>query len=231
MRKDDLDVFYRLISKLEQTIGGARKLCDCSGYLDWPNRGVYFFQEAGELRDNSNQLRIVRVGTHALKTGSKTKIWNRLSQHKGQQRSGGGNHRGSIFRSIIGTSIIKQDSLNYPTWGQGNSADKKTREIELLLERTVSNRIGNMPFLWLKIEDEANPQSIRGFIERNSIALLSNYSASPSDAPSQNWLGNKCDRERVRKSGLWNSNHVDESYDPTFLDTFERLIDQLGSEA
>jgi hypothetical protein len=231
LRKDDLDVFYRLISKLEQAIGGARKLSDCSGYLDWPNRGVYFFQEAGELRDNSNQLRIVRVGTHALKTGSKTKIWNRLSQHKGQQRSGGGNHRGSIFRLIIGTSIIKKDSLNYPTWGQGNSADKITRELELLLERTVSETIGNMPFLWLKIEDEANPQSIRGFIERNSIALLSNYSALPCDAPSQNWLGNRCDRERVRKSGLWNSNHVDESYDPTFLDTFERLIDQLGNEA
>jgi hypothetical protein len=33
----------------------------------------------------------------ALKTGSGTKLWTRLSQHKGGPTTGGGNHRGSIF--------------------------------------------------------------------------------------------------------------------------------------
>ena len=68
---------------------------------------------------------------------------------------------------------------------------------------------------------------MRGFIERNAIALLSNYSKEPLDSPFSGWLGHHCDRERVRSSGLWNSNHVDEIYDPAFLETLERLIDEM----
>jgi hypothetical protein len=32
----------------------------------------------------------------------------------------------------------------------------------------------------------------------------------------------------VRESGLWNSNHVDETMDPLFLDGFERLVSAVG---
>ena len=97
------------------------------------------------------------------------------------------------------------------------------------MEQEVSKVIGAMPFLWLAIDDEAGPSSLRGYIERNSIALLSNYGKDKLDPPSPYWLGQHCDRERVRGSGLWNSNHVDETYDPAFLNTFERLIAQLGT--
>jgi hypothetical protein len=61
-------------------------------------------------------------------------------------------------------------------------------------------------------------------IERNSIALLSNYNKPHLDPPSQGWLGRHSDREKVRTSGLWNSNHVDESYDPAFLNELDRLV-------
>jgi hypothetical protein len=30
----------------------------------------------------------------------------------------------------------------------------------------------------------------------------------------------------MRESGLWNSNHVDETYDPGFLDLFEAAIQE-----
>jgi len=99
-RHDDLVRFYSIIDRLEQSIGGQRRLADCSGRMTWPRRGVYFFRESGESRsDTGNGPRTVRVRTHALKTGSGTKLWTRLSQHKGQLSTGGGNHRGSIFRS------------------------------------------------------------------------------------------------------------------------------------
>ena len=88
-----------------------------------------------------------------------------------------------------------------------------------------------MPFLWLAIEDEPGPASLRGYIERNSIALLSNFSKEPLDPPSRTWLGYLCNRDRVRASGLWNSNHVDEAYEPAFLDTLARLIDQMVGPA
>ena len=88
----------------------------------------------------------------------------------------------------------------------------------------VSEIIGNMRFLWLGIEDEPGPNSQRGYVERNSIALLSNHNKQPLDQPLKTWLGHYSDRERVRNSGLWNQNHVEETYDYTFLDTFDRLV-------
>ena len=41
--------------------------------MKWPARGVYFFREAGESRSDTGEgLRVVRVGTHALKAGGST---------------------------------------------------------------------------------------------------------------------------------------------------------------
>ena len=217
--------FYKLLALLEQQLGGARKLSQCNGRLEWPQRGVYFFREPGEFCTNSGDgPRIVRVGTHALKRGAGTRLWSRLSQHRGPARSGGGNHRGSIFRLIIGTALIEQEGHEVRTWGKGSSASREIRQGEELLEKAVSKVLGEMPFLWLAINDEAGPDSLRGYIERNSIALLSNYEKEPLDPPSQNWLGQFCNRERVKASGLWNQNHVDERYDPAFLNKLERLI-------
>ena len=83
-RTHDMERFYGLLGDLENQLGGMRKLSDCSGRMNWPQRGVYFFQEAGEQRNEfGGGKRIVRVGTHALKTGSSTKLWTRLSQHRG----------------------------------------------------------------------------------------------------------------------------------------------------
>jgi hypothetical protein len=227
-RRKDLVRFYAILDRLEANIGGARKLSDCFGKMNWPRKGVYLFQEAGEHRADSGEgLRIVRVGTHALKAGSGTKLWTRLLQHKGYF-DGGGNERGSIFRQIVGTALIDYHRYDFPTWGIGNTALSEVRRHEHFMECDVSQVIRNMPFLWLAINDEAGPDSLRGYIERNSIALLSNYRRPPLDPPSQNWLGHHCNRERVRRAGLWNSNHVDEQYDPLFLDVLERLTSAMG---
>jgi hypothetical protein len=230
-RREHLARFYSLLDRLEKNLG-ARTLTECSGRMDWPSRGVYFFRESGEGRtDTGKGPRIVRVGTHALKAGSGTKLWTRLSQHKGQTGTGGGNHRGSIFRLIVGAALSSRDGYEFPTWAKGNTASREVRAGEHFLECEVSRIIGNMPFLWLSLQDEAGPQSLRGFIERNSIALLSNYNKPPLDPPSQVWLGRHSDRERVRNSGLWNSNHVDESNDPAFLNELDCLISAAGSSS
>ena len=95
------------------------------------------------------------------------------------------------------------------------------------MERAVSQVIGSMPVLWLAVGDGPGPNSLRGYIERNSIALLSNYGKESLDPPSPGWLGHFCNRPLVRESGLWNQRHVNESYDRTFLDTLERLIHEM----
>jgi hypothetical protein len=230
-RRSHLARFYGILDVLETWIGGQRTLGGGSGGRAWPTRGVYFFRETGENRTDSGAgPRIVRVGTHALKSGSSTKLWTRLSQHKGKG-TGGGNHRGSIFRLIVGAALIDRDSRAVPTWGRGSSASRDIVAAENSFECDVSAVIRQMPFLWLRIDDPPGPESLRGFIERNAIALLSNYDKRPLDPPSAHWLGRHSDRKRVRESGLWNSNHVDEQYNPAFLDELERLLSGMGQNS
>ncbi len=191
--------------------------------MDWPRRGVYFFSETDENRsDTGHGPRIVRVG-------QSTKLWGRLQFHKGTVNPPGGSHRESIFREIVGTALISKHEYNYPTWGQRSLASMEVREIERPLEEEVSAVIGAMPFLWLAVYDEPGLDNLCGYIERNSIGLLSNYGKTPVDSPSWGWLGQYSARERVRKSGLWNSNHVDETYDAGFLSTMEQLVEQTGT--
>jgi hypothetical protein len=78
--------------------------------------------------------------------------------------------------------------------------------------------------MWINIGDEPGPDSMRGWIERNAIALLSNFGKTLIDAPSPSWLGLASDRPLVRASGLWNSNHVSEQYAPQFLDDLELFV-------
>ena len=221
-----LKTFYATLAALEAKLGKARTLAECTGRMAWPRRGVYFFFEPGEMRSDSGAgPRVVRVGTHALAEGSETRLWTRLSQHRGQAH--GGNHRGSIFRLLVGTALMQRNGQAVSTWGVKSSAPRSIRDQEVPLEAKVSAVIGEMPVLWLAIGDEAGGGSLRGVIERNAIALLSNYGESPLDPPSPEWLGRSCDRPKVRKSGLWNSNHVDEDYDPAFLDLLTQLTEAM----
>ena len=235
-RLRDLAMFYETLEALEQRCGGRRLLRDCDGRQNWPQRGIYIFFEKGEQRTQTGTgARVVRVGTHALKAGSKTTLWNRLSQHQGVRRSGGGNHRGSIFRLLTGQALIARDGLDVPTWGVGGDAGKaaarsglereQVRSLEQPVEKAVSGTLGAMELLWIPIEDAPGPESLRGYIERNTIALLSNYRGNAIDPPSNDWLGKFSNREKVRQSGLWNSNHVDESYEPAFLGVLKRLLE------
>ena len=231
-RPDHVKQFYLFLSVLEERIGGARRLADCSGWMSWPKRGVYFFMEGGETRtDSGTGPRVVRVGTHALIAGAAATLWKRLYQHRGPLRSGGGNHRGSVFRMIVGTALSNRDGFDSSTWNEGRTASRDVREREHSLEQAVSKVIGDMSVLWLAIGDDPGPNSLRGYLERNAIALLSNYRKQPIDPASHSWLGHHCKGEKVRTSGLWNSDYVDRSYEPEFLDTLQHLVSQTeGSE-
>lgn len=182
-RYNDLERFYNILNILEQRLGGKRQLLSCSGKMKWPERGVYFFFESNETRVASGNLRVVRVGTHALKDGAKSTLRDRLKTHRGTS-SGGGNHRGSVFRLHVGSALLAGGDYSEQikkTWGKGASAPQEIRLAEKELERRVSEYIGGMYFLWLKVDDPPGPDSLRGYIERNSIALLSNAGKTSTD--------------------------------------------------
>lgn len=229
VRNEDIQKFYSILIKLDRKIG-KRYLSQCNGKMNWPHRGVYFFFEKGELRESGNQIRVVRVGTHAVSKGSKTSFWNRLRGHRGSvngKYKDGGNHRGSIFRLHIGNALINKEKLKYESWGQGSSAPTSVKVVEHPLEVKVSEKIRCMPFLWLEADDTPGENSIRKIIERNSIALLSNYEKVMIDPPSPDWLGRYCTNEFVRKSGLWNVDHTNEDYDPSFMEFMNVLVEKM----
>ncbi len=228
---------YELLGWLANRIGGTRCLRDHRPRRDLPQRGVYCSFEAGEFRSGrDNERRVVRIGTQALKSGARSSLWRRLSQHRRSTRTGGGHYRGSIFRLHVASALANQRRTPLPiSWGVSSSVRGAAeilgveraaiKDAEADLERRVSPYIGQMPFLWLNVDDAPGPESDRDVIERNSIALLSRYCSPAADSPSPGWLGHSSDRERVRRSGLWNSNHVDGEYDPSFLDLMEKWID------
>jgi hypothetical protein len=220
-RLEDIKRFYAILESIEKRVGGKRTLANCDGRMPWPKRGVYFFFEPGETRTTSGDgLRVVRVGTHALIEGSETKLWKRLRQHKGLG-NGGGNHRGSVFRHHVGTALIVRDGWNGPEAQDWTtiSYSKSIRENELPLERAVSQQIRAMPFLWITLNDSPGPNSLRGLIERNSIALLSNYNSGnqPIDPASESWLGKWATSVKIKHSHLWNVDHIAEVYNRDFL--------------
>jgi hypothetical protein len=228
-RERDIERLYGLLEELEETVGGKQKLKECTGYMDWPDRGVYIFFAPDEYRESGDQLRVTRIGTHAVSEGSSTSLWNRLRTHRGAMRGtyeGGGNHRGSVFRKRVGEAFVERDSLHneYPHWGEGSTAKRERRLGELEMEQRVSNYLRDLPFLWLNVDDEPSADSQRAYIERNMIALLSNYQRDAVDSRSGDWLGEHSRSEKIRESGLWNVNHVDEEYDRRVLDRLESAV-------
>lgn len=230
-RSAELDHLYEVLADLEDRLGGKRTLAASDGRASWPARGVYFFFEAGERREKG-EPRVVRVGTHALTATSRTTLWGRLAQHRGNvagSMPGGGNHCGSVFRLHVGAAMLAAggwpEALG-DTWARGSTGSAEIRTAERELERAVSTYIGVMPFLWVDVGDAPGPGSDRARIERGSIALLSNFERPPIDPPSEGWLGRRSPNSAVRMSGLWNVNHVREPVDPGFLDVLASYVER-----
>lgn len=129
-----------------------------------------------------------------------------------------------MFRKLIGEALILSGEIEgADTWGHGNTAQRAVRDAERAIERAVSRYIGAMPFLIVPVLDAPGPSSKRRYIERNAIALISTYNTADTDMPYPQWLGCHSSRERVRRSGLWNNEHVNEDYSPEFLSVLAEL--------
>lgn len=197
----------------------APRLRDLSA-ADVPRSGVYFFFDDSEGASIWHPFgRLVRVGTHAVSTGSKATLWQRLRTHRGAD-DGRGNHRASIFRLHVGRALIRDGLLDVSSWGEGQAASASIIHQELELERAVSRHIGELRVMTIAVADAPGPQSDRAYIEQCSIGLLTGV-RSPVAPPSRSWLGLSSDRSTIRESGLWNVNHVFGAYDPRFLDCIE----------
>ena len=235
-----LERLYGLLNAHADRHGGRLRLADIGSAL-LPRRGVYFFFDENELRQDSGiGPRVVRVGTHALTVDSMSTLGQRLGQLRGA-RNGGGNHRGSIFRNLVGQAILAGNGVPpCPSWGIASDLTKASAVMgadrrliassEKLVENGVSNYLATLTLTYLDINDEPGANSKRGFVERHAIALLSNHDRVALDAPSIAWLGHVSNRELVRRSGLWNQRHVTETCAEEFLNVFETLTGKRPHE-
>lgn len=229
-RQTHADELYRLLGELAGRLGERRQLRDCKGTDGWPSRGVYFFYEDGEVRADGSS-RVVRVGTHALTATSRSTLWGRLRQHRGHvagSHPGSGSHRASVFRRHVGAALIRRgdwpDTL-LGSWLDQHRPPEDRAAQESEIEFGVSRYIGAMPFLWLAVPDRPDKTSDRGYLERNTIALLSSLAGGP-DQPSASWLGNHATSLKVRQSGLWNVDYVDAGYDAGFLTVLAAFVER-----
>lgn len=229
MRQQFIDQFYRLLGLLIQQNNGYKFLINPINGL--PKNGVYFFFETGIYRNNSTTLRVMRVGTHSTQGENNATLSQRLKQHKGNLRNGGGNHRGSVFRKHVGHALINFNGLNniYPAWGIGNNANIAIRQNEHPHEITTSNIIRQYPYTFLEVNDFLS----RSFIERCSIELLSNSNQILQiNTPNNNWLGFSAQNVLIQNSHLWNVHYVNDYLENNqerynnFLNLFQNLINQ-----
>jgi hypothetical protein len=223
-----IDRYYALLDELSDRIGGPKVLADPMLSRSCPMAGLYVFFEPGQTRPNGRP-RVVRVGTHALRSRSRTTLWQRLAQHRGYlggPNPGGGSHRGSIFRQHVGSALAGQhgDTDLLRSWLASRPLPG-FEDAERHLELEVSSVIRSMPFLWLSVPTSENGSSDRGMLEENSISLLSTL-ASGEQADTSCWLGRHASSPKVRESSLWNVNHVTASTDDAFLGVIEEHVER-----
>lgn len=225
-RLSHLKKFYTLMKALERNIGSKRKLGNTHGRMYWPQQGVYFFFEKGESRKRSgNGERVVRVGTHALNPRENTTLWRRIRSHRGTMAQPGTAQRNSVFRKWAGNSLCRTHFVDdCPPWPQ--LRHELSHEEQMDVESWINDHMLPMNHLFLPVDDRED----RAYIERKAIGLLSEYGEDKKIDPApRRWLGRYCDSERVRKSGLWQSDYVDDLYDSrdsNFLNVFSDYVDE-----
>lgn len=131
-----------------------------------------------------------------------------------------------MFRHHVGAALIRREDLpdellRYWLSRRRAPHGSELADQEASIEREVSRYIGDMPLLLLNVPDRTD----RGYLESNSIALLSCLTGGPG-MPSPRWLGRYAERAEIRESGLWNVQHVIDHYQPGFLGRLAHLVDR-----
>jgi hypothetical protein len=106
---------------------------------------------------------------------------------------------------------------------------ERIRARESVLEEAVSARLATMSVLAIPTPsmpaDDLSPIQTARAIEVASLSLLSRMAGPQRDAPSANWLGRSSSRQKVRDSGLWNSDFVYPTFDSAdFPSAFESVF-------
>ena len=162
--------------------------------------GVYILFEKNEFGHNGD--RIVRIGSH---TGNDNLV-KRLEEHFLKE-----NKDRSIFRKNIGRALLNKNSDSYLDIWDIDLTSKKAREeyrpfikrdYQELIEKQVSDYIrDNFTFSVIEVLDREERLSL----EKRLIKIVSSCNEC---YPSNHWLGKFSTIDKIRMSGLWQSQHI-----------------------
>jgi len=178
--------------------------------------GLYFFFEEGESSYHAPKGRIVRVGNHPRKQSG---LVSRLRIHYS------GSKNSSVFRKFLGGALLRRadptSSCLLPGPGKGHweKQDAKTcprcRPTEARVSELLRQRF-TFRCLW-----------VPDMTERNGLEalLVATLAACQVCGASPSWLGLYAYSEKVRASGLWNSQYVgDPTIDQLTLGRLQELV-------
>ncbi len=181
--------------------------------------GIYFFYERGEYWGHqNNKPRIVRIGTH-----KRNNFRSRISEHYlfNEKKMGFGKNNQkpsdrSIFRKNIGRALLNQTQEKYlDIWeidftikenrkNYGHMRDiQKEKKIEYKITRIMRD---DFLFRFIVIHEEEKRIGESG-LEK---PLTGTFSQCRLCKPSDRWLGNHSPVEKIRDSGLWQVQHLNQ---------------------
>jgi hypothetical protein len=183
-----------------------------------PSNGIYFFYEQGEIWGHGDSKpRVVRVGTH--KDGN---FRSRIAEHfllneakMNFDASKSPPHDRSIFRKNIGRVLLNKDNDSYlKIWGidfttKANRINfcglrdiAKERQIEEKITEILRKRFS---FRFILIDSQAHRIGSGGL----ESAVIGTLAHCIKCQPSSDWLGRQSPVQRIRESGLWLVQHLD----------------------
>lgn len=179
-----------------------------------PENGIYFFYEEGEIWGHGGcHLRIVRIGTHR---GSSLR--SRIKEHYEPDMNFDKNRPKpsdrSIFRKNIGRALLNKTNHPYLkiweidfTLRENREGFENSRDIDI--EKEVESKITEIlkekfSFRFIIIDDK----NVRKRLER---ALIATVAKCRRCRPSSIWLGNYSPDQRIKESGLWQTQHINHS--------------------
>ena len=176
--------------------------------------GLYFFYEIDEISAHGPAGRVVRIGNHPR---SEQGLRRRLRQHYS------GRKNGSVFRKLIGGALLRSNDPSHaclspgPGLGHWEKQDLRVCCSCQPLEGSVSEYVaGSMYFRTIRVPV---------INERNRLEelLIATLARCPACRPSADWLGLQAYPQKVRDSGLWNSQYVDR--EPIDRPSLERFLE------
>ena len=191
----------------EKTCGEVHRLLLSLPLMQKPTEvsfedGLYFFYEQGEESAHAPEGRIVRIGNHPRRNG---RLKVRLQEHFRSSRNA---KNGSVFRRIVGGALLRKNdpggSCLAPAPGKGHW------ELQDGLSCSECSPIEDRVSLYFSTQMRFRCVQISDQFERNRFeaVLIATLSSCKVCRPSDGWLGKYAYSEKVRGSGMWNSEFV-----------------------